>query len=161
MKSSILQKHHALFWILCSKALQSTGTDGWPLKRESGERFTRCTLCCRHGMYILGVIKKIVGKIDDTEYLEKLFDDLSDLHRRLGVEASGMDIFGKVFCKVGTPKNWKCETWGLCLENLGFFKVDFLQIRKEKVQFLLHLMRQILFEKKNRLEKDRKKIRKD
>ena len=56
-------------------------------------------------MYILGVIKKIVGKIDDTEYLEKLFDDLSDLHRRLGVEASGMDIFGKVFCKVGTPKN--------------------------------------------------------
>ena len=51
-------------------------------------------------MYILGVIKKIVGKIDDTEYLEKLFDDLSDLHRRLGVEASGMDIFGKVFCKV-------------------------------------------------------------
>ena len=112
-------------------------------------------------MYILGVIKKIVGKIDDTEYLEKLFDDLSDLHRRLGVEASGMDIFGKVFCKVGTPKNWKCETWGLCLENLGFFKVDFLQIRKEKVQFLLHLMRQILFEKKNRLEKDRKKIRKD
>ena len=54
----------------------------------------------RHGMYILGVIKKIVGKIDDTEYLEKLFDDLSDLHRRLGVEASGMDIFGKVFCKV-------------------------------------------------------------
>ena len=65
------------------------------------ERFTRCILCCcRHGMYILGVIKKIVGKIDDTEYLEKLFDDLSDLHRRLGVEASGMDIFGKVFCKV-------------------------------------------------------------
>ena len=52
-------------------------------------------------MYILGAIKKIVGKIDDTEYLEKLFDDLSDLHRRLGVEASGMDIFGKVFCKVG------------------------------------------------------------
>ena len=51
-------------------------------------------------MYILGVIKKIVGKIDDTEYLEKLFDDLSDLHRRIGVEASGMDIFGKVFCKV-------------------------------------------------------------
>ena len=38
--------------------------------------------------------------------------------------------------------------------------LDFLQIRKEKVQFLLHLMRQILFEKKNRLEKDRKKIRK-
>ena len=105
MKSSILQKHHAVFWILCSKALQSTGTDGRPLKRESGERFTRCTLCCRHGMYILGVIKKIVGKIDDTEYLEKLFDDLSDLHRRLGVEASGMDIFGKVFCKVYTPKN--------------------------------------------------------
>ena len=64
------------------------------------ERFTRCILCCRHGMYILGVIKKIVGKIDDTEYLEKLFDDLSDLHRRIGVEASGMDIFGKVFCKV-------------------------------------------------------------
>ena len=39
--------------------------------------------------------------------------------------------------------------------------LDFLQIRKEKVQFLLHLMRKILFEKKNRLEKDRKKIRKD
>ena len=58
------------------------------------------SLLGRHGMYILGVIKKIVGKIDDTEYLEKLFDDLSDLHRRLGVEASGMDIFGKVFCKV-------------------------------------------------------------
>ena len=58
------------------------------------------SLVHRHGMYILGVIKKIVGKIDDTEYLEKLFDDLSDLHRRLGVEASGMDIFGKVFCKV-------------------------------------------------------------
>lgn len=68
----------------------------------------------RHGMYILGVIKKIVGKIDDTEYLEKLFDDLSDLHRRLGVEASGMDIFGKVFCKVMRPillekKKWKPE----------------------------------------------------
>merc|ERR1712130_805239 len=64
----------------------------------------------RHGMYILGVIKKIVGKIDDTEYLEKLFDDLSDLHRRLGVEASGMDIF----CKVMRPillekKKWKPE----------------------------------------------------
>ena len=110
----------SLFLILCSKALQSTGTDGRPLKRESSERFTRCTLCCRHGMYILGVIKKIVGKIDDTEYLEKLFDDLSDLHRRLGVEASGMDIFGKVFCKVYTPKNWRCETWSLCLENLAF-----------------------------------------
>lgn len=68
----------------------------------------------RHGMYILGAIKKIVGKIDDTEYLEKLFDDLSDLHRRLGVEASGMDIFGKVFCKVMRPillekKKWKPE----------------------------------------------------
>jgi len=68
----------------------------------------------RHGMYILGVIKKIVGKIDDTEYLEKLFDDLSDLHRRIGVEASGMDIFGKVFCKVMRPilmdkKKWKPE----------------------------------------------------
>jgi len=37
--------------------------------------------------------------------------------------------------------------------------LDFLQIRKEKVQFLLHLMRKILFEKKNRLEKDRKKIK--
>ena len=61
--------------------------------------------CCRHGMYILGAIKKIVGKIDDTEYLEKLFDDLSDLHRRLGVEASGMDIFGKVFCKV--RRRWR------------------------------------------------------
>ena len=57
-------------------------------------------------MYILGAIKKIVGKIDDTEYLEKLFDDLSDLHRRLGVEASGMDIFGKVFCKVGGAMAW-------------------------------------------------------
>jgi len=68
----------------------------------------------RHGMYILGVIKKIVGKIDDTEYLEKLFDDLSDLHRRIGVEASGMDIFSKVFCKVMRPilmdkKKWKPE----------------------------------------------------
>ena len=57
----------------------------------------------RHGMYVLGAIKKIVNKIDDTEYLEKLFDDLSDKHRRIGVEASGMDVFGKVFCKVMRP----------------------------------------------------------
>merc|ERR1719336_3459855 len=68
----------------------------------------------RHGMYVLGAIKKIVNKIDDTEYLEKLFDDLSDKHRRLGVEASGMDVFGKVFCKVMRPillekKKWKPE----------------------------------------------------
>ena len=57
----------------------------------------------RHGMYVLGAIKKIVNKIDDTEYLEKLFDDLSDKHRTIGVEASGMDVFGKVFCKVMRP----------------------------------------------------------
>ena len=57
----------------------------------------------RHGLYVLGAIKKIVNKIDDTEYLEKLFDDLSDKHRRIGVEASGMDVFGKVFCKVMRP----------------------------------------------------------
>merc|ERR1719466_27896 len=68
----------------------------------------------RHGMYVLGAIKKIVSKIDDTEYLEKLFDDLSDKHRRIGVEASGMDVFGKVFCKVMRPillekKKWKPE----------------------------------------------------
>jgi len=68
----------------------------------------------RHGMYVLGAIKKIVNKIDDTEYLEKLFDDLSDKHRRIGVEASGMDVFGKVFCKVMRPillekKKWKPE----------------------------------------------------
>lgn len=68
----------------------------------------------RHGMYVLGAIKKIVSKIDDTEYLEKLFDDLSDKHRQIGVEASGMDVFGKVFCKVMRPillekKKWKPE----------------------------------------------------
>jgi hypothetical protein len=77
-------------------------------------------------MYILGVIKKIVGKIDDTEYLEKLFDDLSDLHRRLGVEASGMDIFGKVFCKVGAMKTY------MSFQN----------------SFFMQVMRPILLEKK-------------
>jgi len=68
----------------------------------------------RHGMYILGTIKKIVSKIDDTEYLEKVFEELSDKHRKIGVEASGMDIFGKVFCKVMRPilleqRKWKPE----------------------------------------------------
>merc|ERR1719186_2483175 len=63
----------------------------------------------RHGMYVLGAIKKIVSKIDDTEYLEKLFDDLSDKHRRIGVEASGMDVFGKVFCKVMKKSETKAE----------------------------------------------------
>lgn len=68
----------------------------------------------RHGMFILGSIRKIVNKIDDTEYLEKLFDDLSDKHRSIGIEANGMDIFGKVFCKVMRPilldkRKWKPE----------------------------------------------------
>ncbi len=41
--------------------------------------------------------------IDDTEFLEKFFDDLSDKHRKAGVDASSMDVFGKVFCKVMRP----------------------------------------------------------
>ena len=36
----------------------------------------------RHGMYVLGAIKKIVNKIDDTEYLEKLFDDLRNSSKK-------------------------------------------------------------------------------
>jgi hypothetical protein len=43
------------------------------------------------------------SNIDDTEYLEKFFDDLSDKHRKAGVDASSMDVFGKVFCKVMRP----------------------------------------------------------
>jgi hypothetical protein len=47
--------------------------------------------------------QKIVCCIDDTEFLEKFFDDLSDKHRKAGVDASSMDVFGKVFCKVMRP----------------------------------------------------------
>ena len=32
-----------------------------------------------------------------------LYELYSDKHRRIGVEASGMDVFGKVFCKVMRP----------------------------------------------------------
>merc|ERR1711970_1482122 len=35
----------------------------------------------KHGLYVLAAIKKIISNIDDTEYLEKFFDDLSDKHR--------------------------------------------------------------------------------
>lgn len=68
----------------------------------------------KHGLYVLAAIKKIVCCIDDTEFLEKFFDDLSDKHRKAGVDASSMDVFGKVFCKVMRPilldkKKWKPE----------------------------------------------------
>ena len=43
------------------------------------------------------------SNIDDTEFLENFFDELSDKHRKAGVDASGMDVFGKVFCKVMRP----------------------------------------------------------
>ena len=35
--------------------------------------------------------------------MENFFDELSDKHRKAGVDASGMDVFGKVFCKVMRP----------------------------------------------------------
>jgi len=68
----------------------------------------------KHGLYVLAAIKKIISNIDDTEYLEKFFDDLSDKHRKAGVDASSMDVFGKVFCKVMRPilldkKKWRPE----------------------------------------------------
>ncbi len=83
----------------------------------------------RHGMYVLGAIKKIVNKIDDTEYLEKLFDDLSDKHRRIGVEASGMDVFGKVFCKVMRP-----ILLGLRMKQMGKLKLNDIFCREKKVE---------------------------
>ena len=46
---------------------------------------------------------KYFSNIDDTEFLENFFDELSDKHRKAGVDASGMDVFGKVFCKVMRP----------------------------------------------------------
>ena len=48
------------------------------------------------------MIVKIISLIHSSEkgLLYKLF---SDKHRRIGVEASGMDVFGKVFCKVMRP----------------------------------------------------------
>ena len=39
----------------------------------------------------------------DTSGKGLLYNLLSDKHRRIGVEASGMDVFGKVFCKVMRP----------------------------------------------------------
>jgi len=68
----------------------------------------------KHGLFVLAAIKKIISNIDDTEYLEKFFDHLSDKHRKAGVDASGMDVFGKVFVKVMRPillerKKWKPE----------------------------------------------------
>ena len=54
----------------------------------------------RHSIFVLGSIKKIIKHIDDTEYLERFLDDLSDKHRSAGVDASSMELFGKVFVKV-------------------------------------------------------------
>jgi len=68
----------------------------------------------RHSIFVLGAIKTIIKHIDDTEYLERFLDDLSDKHRSAGVDASSMELFGKVFVKVMRPvllekRKWKPE----------------------------------------------------
>ena len=75
-------------------------------------------------MYVLGAIKKIVNKIDDTEYLEKLFDDLSELTPQLSLVERDPILWGgllrrAVEVKVRIVARDELERGERALLNLG------------------------------------------